>query len=835
MGESAGITTITFTGAASSTTSDVNTAGLPLGGVLLSVGSTAGLGYQPLVSAGATASVSGLGTISLISVGNTGSGYRVPTKYEFLADIASPVGVGSTEIYLENTGSVLSLIGTLNSGTNCTIGVGTDFTPVTIVSTAATFVRIGTGDTISTIISEGTQTKIIVTNPQVGFVNVSVGESATGIATMSHVGFATILTGTGNISTSVTITNPGSGYTTLIKPFVEIDDPLSYTNIPLNYVGTAQSGLNGTIDIIVGNGSSIIDFSINNKGVGYAPGEILTIPVGGLTGIPTSGTFNQFELDIQKVFSDEFTGWTIGTLQTLDDPSGNFDGATKTFNITLGGNLISIRSNRGSKIDVEQVLLVFVNDILQEPGQGYQFPGGSVITFAEAPKPGDSCKIIFYKGSGDDQDVILREVIETVKKGDTVTLGYDPSRGQDQFLQEDARTVTAVNSTDQVQTFPYFGPGNTTDETLFRPLVWCRQTEDKIIDEKRVAKDRELYEPLIYPYAYITKTVGIGSTHVYVDRIRPLFNGRNENDTSLLFQDKVKFVSQVVQVGASATAVVSAAGTVSSLVISDGGSGYTSAPTVSIAGTAQQDVTLGLTTATATATISAAGTVSTLSLTNVGTGYTTDKPPGVLISSPSYSEEENLITNFLGDSGIIVGFGTTTVSGVTTQFIFDLHIPYDSKLREPTIVGTAVTLSTLNVNDYFVVTRSNVGNASTSIVSLDPDGSTAGVGKSFIDNVYVVQNVQNVERQIIGIGTSVFRRVFVNIDDTFTFGTAGTISTTTSAGYGDYSWGKFVMASRAGVNSYSAYTSGGVIGINTSMRVERSVQLRSKNYIPSNT
>ena len=836
MGESAGITTITFTGTASSTTTDANTAGLPLGGVLLSVGSTAGLGYQPLVSAGATVSVSGLGTISLVSVGNTGSGYRAPNKYEFLANIASPVGVGSTEIYIENTGSVLNLVSILNSGSNCTIGVGTDFTPVTIVSAASTFVRIGTGNTISTAISQGTKTKIIINNPQIGFVNVSVGESATGISTMTHVGFATIMTGTGNISTSVTITNPGSGYTTLIKPFAEIDDPLSYSNIPLNYVGTAQSGLNATVDIVVGNGSSIIDFSINNTGVGYAPGEILTIPIGGLAGIPTSGTFSRFELDVQKVFSDEFTGWTIGTLQTLDDPSINFDGSTKAFNITLGGNQISIRSNRGSKIDVEQVLIVFINDILQEPGQGYQFPGGSVITFAEAPKPGDSCKIIFYKGSGDDQDVILREIIETVKKGDEVTLGYDPSRGQDKFLQENARTVTAVNTTDQVQTFPYFGPGNTADETLFRPLVWCRQTEDKIIDEKRVSKDRELYEPLIYPYAYITKSVGIGSTHVYVDRVRPLFNGRNENDTSLLFQNKVKFVSQVVQVGASATAIVSAAGTVSSLVISDGGSGYLSAPTVSIAGTAQQDATLGLTTATATATINAAGAVSSLTLTNVGTGYTFDKPPGVLISSPGYSEEENLITNFLGDSGIIVGFGTTTVSGVTTQFIFDLHIPYGSKLRESTIVGTAVTLSSLSKNDYFIVSNSNVGSLTTSITSIDhQDGSTAGIGKSFVDNVYVVQNAHNVERNIIGIGVSVFRRVFVNVDDSFAFGTAGTISTTTLAGYGDYSWGKFVMASRAGLTSHIAYTSDGIIGINTSMRVERSQQLKSKNYIPSNT
>ena len=301
-------------------------------------------------------------------------------------------------------------------------------------------------------------------------------------------------------------------------------------------------------------------------------------------------------MTVQTVFSDEFTGWSLGVLQVLDDPSALFDGSTKAFNLTLAGNQISIRAPRGSKVDVEQVLIITINDILQEPGQGYQFPGGSVLTFAESfPKVGDTCKILFFKGTGDDTDVILREVIETVKKGDELTLGYDPARGQDKFLQEEERTVTNVNSTDVVQTFPYFGPGNTGDEELFRPVVWCRQTEDKIIDEKRVAKDRELYEPLIYPFAHITKSVGIGSTHVYVDRVRPLFNGQNENDTSLTFQEKVKFVSQATKVGASATAVVSAAGTISSLVISDGGVGYSTA-TVSIGGTAQQDPTLGFTT-----------------------------------------------------------------------------------------------------------------------------------------------------------------------------------------------------------------------------------------------
>jgi hypothetical protein len=40
-------------------------------------------------------------------------------------------------------------------------------------------------------------------------------------------------------------------------------------------------------------------------------------------------------------------------------------------------------------------------------------------------------RVLFFKGTGDDTDVILREVIETVKKGDKLTIGYDPARGQD--------------------------------------------------------------------------------------------------------------------------------------------------------------------------------------------------------------------------------------------------------------------------------------------------------------------------------------------------------------------------------------------------------------------
>ena len=156
-----------------------------------------------------------------------------------------------------------------------------------------------------------------------------------------------------------------------------------------------------------------------------------------------------------------------------------------------------------------------------------------------------------------------------------------------EYLTEDPRSVNIINSTDIVTTNPYYGPGNTNDENLERPVTLCRQTEDIILDEKVVGKDRELYEPGIQPTAYLIKSVGIGSTVVYVDNLRPFFNPQIENDTVLTFQDKVTFVSQDTKTAAAATAIVSGLGTISSISISSGGVGYSTAPTVGIGNTAQ--------------------------------------------------------------------------------------------------------------------------------------------------------------------------------------------------------------------------------------------------------
>jgi hypothetical protein len=827
--EAAGITTITFQGTETTPLgSDVGISSYPKGGIIVSVASVEGLGYQSLISAGGTAVVSGAGTVSSVSIANTGTGYRGRNQYEILTDTSSPVGVGSTEIYLEDSNSVYDIISLLNTGDNVTIGVGTFLkSNVTVVSTASTFVRIGVGSTSALEIPTGTQVSIGVTNPTLGYVNVSVANSDIGATTsIFHVGFATIMTGTGNISTEVTVTNDGAEFNS--SSYVVVDDPDSYSNLDLTYSASSSGvGTHATIDVVVGQGSSVIDFELKNNGYGYGNGDILTVPIGGLTGIPTTSSFSEFTLTVDKTIFDKFSGWSLGTLQVLDDVGRFIDGARKDFPLSLAGGTVSIVAAKGSNINVQDVLLIFVNNTLQVPGEGYTFAGGSTLNFTEAPKLGDIIEIVFYKGSGD-TDVIFRNIIETVKKGDSLQIKNDSSRNQASSLIEDERIVDNIKSTSTVSTNPYFGPGNTNDITLDRPVVWCKQTEDVFVDEIAIGKDRELYEPVINPSAYIIKSVGVGSTAIYVDNLRPMFNPQNENDTDLTFQKKVKFVAQESKTAAAATAIVSGLGTISSISISDGGSGYASAPVVTIGSTVQA-VGVG-TTALATASITA-GVVTNITISNAGTAYTNVSPPPVLIAPPTYSEEEIAVDSYQGDNGIIVGFGTTAVGVGTTQLVLDLHIPYDSFLRESAIAGTAITVSSLAANDYFVVRNSNGGVGSTSVTSLDTSGNTVGVGTSFIDNVYYVSSAEFISTSVSGIDTTV-KRVFVKVDD-YASGYSGI---NTSDFFGSFSWGRIDVTGRTETNSYSAYTESGIgatdgTGISTSTMVVRSNFLKFKNYI----
>lgn len=722
--ENVGITSIQFTGSISSTSYDINTANVPLGGIIVSVGSTKGFGYQPLVSAGGTAVVSGLGTISSISIGNSGSGYR-----------------------------------------------------------------------------SGIQT----------LVNVGVITSSTGTPNIEFIGTAAI--SSGHI-VSVAITNPGTGYTSSNPPIVVFDAPLSYSDIPLVYSSSSTAGL-GTgakVNIVVGQGSSVIDFEITNLGYGYGQGEILTIGVGGTVGIPTNTalTYKEFQITIDRTYSDSFAGWSLGNLLVIDPLDSLFDGIKVSFPIKVNGNQKTIRAKTGSPIDIDATLLVFINDILQVPGKGYIFNGGSFITFTEPPKVGDTSKILFYQGTSS-VDVLDVDILETIKVGDEVRLNDDNIT-----FKEDERVVFGINSSDNIDTNVYPGPGISLNENYERPIIWCRQTEDKFINGYPVSKDRILYEPLIYPNTRIIQSVGTGSTVIFVESVKTFFDSLKENFSE---QDVIKIISQDNLVGASATAIVSIAGTISAISITNGGIGYTFAPSVSIA----NPVGLGITQRSEATSLITSGIVTSIIVTSPGTGYTTSNPPVVLIEEPdvSYCIEEISPVQYSGDFGIISGISTTSVGVASTGIVFDLVIPSDSFLRDASIVGSAITVSGIQTGYYFVVYNTNIGSG---VTSLRQDGSIVSIGSSFLDNIYEVAAVSIAQTSVTGFGVTYVAKVTVSVRNY-----NGLVGTGYSNFFGEYSWGRISTPTRVNGKSFNVYNNG-ILGISTSPIVERFNPLRYLNY-----
>ena len=543
----------------------------------------------------------------------------------------------------------------------------------------------------------------------------------------------------------------------------------------------------------------------------------------GLTGIPTdpSITFEEFQITIQETLSDQFSAWYFGELEVLDKITSEFNGSKRAFTLKKGGVPVTIRAKQASNIDVQAALLVFINDTLQVPGEGYVFENGSVLTFAEAPKgansdgtfDGDTCKILFYKGSGD-IDVTFTDVLETVKEGDTLEIQGDPNLCA-RSLKQESRLVTEIVATDIVDTNAYVGVGINGNPDCERTVKWCKQGTDKIIDGQIVSKARPELEALINPTTVIIQSVGVGSTVVYVESLRTFFDPDNESQTTAKTQ-KISISSQNNLVGAAATAVVSAAGTISSVVVSYGGTGYTSAPDVIIS----TPVGLGTTTRASVTSTLTGDAVSAITVVSPGTGYTT--PPEVLIEVPSLTQETNTSSSYAGDFGDIVGISTTTVGIASTGVVFDLYIPTNSYLRNATITGTAVTISGIQTGYYFTVSNSNIGNGLTSIYQ---NGSVLGIGTTFIDNVYEVAAVSVAETSTPGIANTYVARVTTSVSSWNSLSGMGV-----SEFYGNFSWGRLILGSRTSPQAFTAYTEDGFTGLSTSALVTRVAPLKSKDY-----
>ena len=731
---------------------DNNTQTYPRGGILMEVGSVEGSGYQPLVSAGGTATVSG-GAVTAVSIGNTGSGYR-----------------------------------------------------------------------------SGLQT-----------VRVGVQTYSSGIPNIHYVGTATV---SGGHVTGIAITNGGSGYDT--PPEVVIDSPLPYDNVPLIYSASSPAGVGtgGKVDIVVGMGSSVINFELADKGTGYGNRGILTVAVGGTTGIPlTGGTFSEFQLEAIRTQQDQFNSWYMGELETLDEIGDEFDGITKTFNLKLGGEGVAVVARKGSLINIPDVLLVFINNVLQKPGESYDMQGGSVVRFNEAPKAGDKGEIFFYKGTRD-KDVLFRDILETVKEGDTLNITNNQHMDQRFGLSQDDRVVVGINTIDSVRTTPYVNPGVTTNTTILRPITWSKQLSDVIIDGEKVGKDRMHYEPNIFPFGYLTQSIGVTTTVVYIDSLKPLFDAVNETEDEE-YQNKIQIISQDENITGIITAIVNEFGQISGFDIVNPGAGYTSNPEISIA------IPYDGTRAFVDSSIQNQQIVG-LDIVSVGSGYTSTNPPIVLVEPPRYAIEVCDVEDYSGDYGIIVGFGTVTASP-KTQFVFDFYIPQDSWMRNTSLVSDPVVTSGIQTGDFFTVFNSSMTHSKGTVVSLENDNETRiGVSTEFINNIYQVDNVSTVNVNVIGVGNTDVRRVFTNIvgfsSDGLSFDSTlykfdSTLYTMdqvnyevfsggigTAFNFGDYSWGKINVKGRPDAQQFKFYGGNGYAGLSTSTYIRRFKDLKFRNY-----
>ena len=751
-----------------------------------------GVGTEFTLSTGTASTLTGISTNNGIIL--LDGFFQSPTRFSAQSIIQNQYmeeTVGVTSIFFNGppTGGKITSIGsTYGNGYQALVAAG----GTAVVTDTGTIGSIAIGLTGSGYRS-GLQT-----------VNVSLATSTVGLSTLTPVGIASVLNG--NV-VSVQITNPGFGYTSSNPPEVVFDSPFSYENLVLDYVsGTTGIGTGASVSIVVGQGSSVIDGIIVNSGLGYTFGDRLTVAVGGTMGVPlnTSKTFNQFEINVIDTYSQQFSGWTLGNLVVFDKIEDKFNGFDSEFPLAIDGIRQSIIGFEG--VDLDQTLLVFIDNVLQVPGEAYEFAGGSIIVFTEPPKSDYKCTIIFYRGN-ETTDVLEKDILETVKVGDKLTLTSDNS-----LEREKARTVFDISSVDVVETNTYTGPGIITTGEL-RPVIWCKQRQDITINGQSVDKSREEYEANIFPATNVIQPVGPNDQSIYVLNARTFFDSQNENPTPPKTRTDIQIMTQDTQVSAAATATIDANGTVTGLTITNAGVGYTMAPIVSI----ENSVGLG-TTATTTATLSGAK-VGSLSITNAGTGYT--QAPTVLIAHPQAVVETIENVSYKGDFGEIIGISTSDVN--PSEIMFNLHIPPGSYMRDTTIVGTAVTISQIIGGDYFTVYGTGVGVTASNYNTLRIDDTVIGIVTHHSDGVYQAARTGAVDVVVAGITTTI-RRVYCKISAT-------NIDGSFDDNLGTYSWGKIETTNRTSGREFNFYNEDGVTGIETSAFVRRVLPLENKNYL----
>ena len=859
---------IVFTGITSAVTGlnvivdgDVNQNQLPRGGKIVSLGSSGGLGVAPLVGAAVTGILNQFGTITGVGIGSTvynqsvspsrpagtlsfGSGYR---------PVGGTVAIGVTDLAYEHrfvssgVGSIRTnsngnniFAGTQKTATNAEYISHTGLLTLTIAShglSVGNFVGIDTGGLVLSCSRDNFQSNHAYPRSVSATSNPN-GDPIAGIATIItaktddtitfFVGFGGGAGKDASVNAQVGAggtldINIGAGGTDYVNPKFEFPQP-SYDNMEV--VGVSRNGVSGTTtgsnllvslsvgaSSTVGIGSTLFEvtsFSIAREGHSFKRGDKFK-PVGLVTA--RGAVLEDFTLEVTEIFKDKFSSWEFGEFDYIDPITNLQNGERTRFPLRVNSELLSFDVGEeadSQSIDMNNLLSIYVNNILQEPGEAYVFDGGTTFEFTTAPEANDNIAVFFYKGTST-EDINEVDALETIKTGDVVQLQANDDTSSltnadtrfIQDLQQKKRTVSGITTTDTFETEIYTGVG-INDSATNKPITWIKQKEDKIVNGIIVSKSRNSIEPLVYPTAKIIGDIGLGNTsRIYVDDADFFEYEKDEDSQISTINFDTIIVNDTNQVSAALTAIVSNSGTITGIDIVSGGSGYVGATTsVHIARppvpVKVSPIATGIgSTAVATANITN-GVITSVTVNSGGAGYSQSIIPTVIVAAQEPPTE--IISDIevvKGFSGIVTGISTSK-SGSTMIINFGLQAP----------AGQAFTDLVATVPLY--ISETSVGHGVTSLNNSGADLESVGIGRTFLDNVYMVKSItkdsNNAEIQVavhsnlnvgtVGIGNSIdmanYGRSF-----SLTLGASGTSAYTfTGSDRGEFSIGRALSSTQ---------------------------------------
>ena len=634
-----------------------------------------------------------------------------------------------------------------------------------------------------------------------------------------NVGTGATVTASVGVGGTLAFTIVGGGGTDYQDPQIFVSEP-SYSNLQVRGISrrgignTTTTGtdlrVNAIVKPVTGIGSTLFEISeyeIVNRGFAFEEGDVIE-PVGLVTERGLSNLLERSTLTVEKTFNDAFALWQFGEFDYIDSIKNLQDGERSSFQLFVNNQLVSVELNDSLQpsVKIEDIFLVVVNGVIQEPQSNYTIIGGNLISFAEPLLEDDDVTILFYKGTTNDDSIVNLAQTLSIEPGDEVQIS-----GVGTVKEQDKRTVFNLNTSKKLETNVYFGKG--LNDNVLRPLSLIKQKEDKVINKVLVSKKRRSIEPRITPVAKVISDLSTSDTTLFVDST-DIFNYEGDNDPSLEFT--LSKTNQIDFIKAEATAIVSASGTVTGFSTSNFGSGYTIAPTVKLSAppvTIQSGLgtinagnpLVGVgTTATATATIGAGGTITSIVPNNAGLGYSQTNPPQVLISSPfTYS---NTFENLRTASGDTLGIQTNTgrISGIgVTTFSGKLGIKFDIR------GDNTSTFKPIAVGNPIYVFDTRCGSGLTSINTSGVDSDTVGIGVSFADNIYVVAGIHTVSA---GVGV-----ITCLIQSTTTTTGLSSIGSAISP-VGKYSVGKISGFTR-GSNPISIGVTGNTVGVTTGVGI----------------